>query len=66
MFFRLLSWTDLTKQDFEVLAKCKKGDIVTLNGKNWKITKKTTTAISVEPYYWWNRLSDYFKKGQNV
>ena len=37
---------------------CSVGDIIKVDGKNFKITKKTRTAIAVERYYFWNRWWD--------
>jgi len=34
------------------------GDIIKVEGKNWRVTKKTRTAIAVERYYFWNRWID--------
>ena len=34
------------------------GDIISVEGKNFKITKKTRTAIAVERYYFWNKWWD--------
>jgi hypothetical protein len=34
------------------------GDIIRYDGANWKITKKTTTAIAVQRYYFWNKWFD--------
>ena len=34
------------------------GEIISVEGKNWKITKKTRTAIAVERYYFWNKWWD--------
>ena len=42
------------------------GDIIKLDGKSHKITKKTTTAIAVERYYWFDRLVDkYLRRTDN-
>jgi len=37
----------------------KVGDIVQVDGKNHKIIKKTTTAVSAERYYWFDRVGDF-------
>ena len=37
---------------------CSVGDIIVVDGHNYKITKKTRTAIAVERYYFWNRWMD--------
>ena len=34
------------------------GDIIQVEGKNYKIIKKTTTALAVERYYFWDRWID--------
>ena len=34
------------------------GDIIKVEGKNYKITKMTTSALAVERYYWFDRLWD--------
>jgi hypothetical protein len=36
----------------------KVGDIIKVQGKNHRITKKTTTAVAVERYFWFDRLYD--------
>lgn len=42
--------------DFDTI---KVGDIFKLkDGKNYKLVKKTKTAIAVERYYWFNKLWD--------
>lgn len=38
------------------------GDIIKVQGKNYRITKKTTTAVAVERYYWFDRLYDKWVK----
>lgn len=35
------------------------GDIILLQGKSYKITKKTSTALSIIRWYWWDRLFAY-------
>lgn len=32
------------------------GDVFKWQGKNWKITKKTRTAIAVSRHYWFDTL----------
>lgn len=34
------------------------GDIIQVEGRNFKITKKTRTAIAVERYYFWDKWWD--------
>jgi hypothetical protein len=36
------------------------GQIVNHDGKTYKVTKMTSTAIAVERYFWWDRLYDRF------
>ena len=36
------------------------GDIIKVDGKNYRITKKTTTALAVERYYFWNKWWEKF------
>ena len=36
----------------------KVGDIIKVQGKNHRITKKTTTAVAVERYYFFDRWLD--------
>lgn len=37
----------------------KVGDIVSLkSGRKYRITKKTTTAVAVERYFWWDKIFD--------
>ena len=41
------------------------GDIVSIDGKNYKVTKKTRTAVAVERWYWFdNIIAKLFKKNQ--
>lgn len=43
----------------------KVGDIIRIgDGENYKITKKTTTAIAVTRYYFWNKWWDKWFGGQ--
>jgi hypothetical protein len=32
------------------------GDIILLQGKSYKITKKTSTALSIIRWYWFDRM----------
>ena len=43
------------------------GDIITLkDGKQYKLTKKTRSAVAVERYYWFDKLYDkHFRKETN-
>jgi hypothetical protein len=38
------------------------GDIIKVQGKNHKILKKTTSAVAVERYYFWDRWLDRLVK----
>jgi hypothetical protein len=41
------------------------GDIIRVgDGKTYKITKKTSSAIAVTPYYFWNRWWDKLVKNE--
>jgi hypothetical protein len=40
----------------------KVGDIIKVDGQSHKITKKTTTAIQVERYYFWNQWIDWLSE----
>jgi hypothetical protein len=46
--------------DFDPLAIV--GDIIKVDGHNYRITKKAKTAIAVERYYWFDRLYDWVKE----
>lgn len=35
------------------------GDIIRLQGKSYRLTKKTTTAIAISRYYWFDRVIDW-------
>jgi hypothetical protein len=41
------------------------GDIIKVEGRNYKITKLTTTALAVERYYWFDRLWDKYVRKQD-
>ena len=43
------------------------GDIILLQGKHYKITKKTSTALSIIRWHWFDRICDYLgrKFGRN-
>jgi hypothetical protein len=45
----------LTCREIDVEGKCV-GDIIDINGKRFKITKKTNTAIAVERWYWFDKI----------
>ena len=36
------------------------GDVIQVEGKNYRITKKTKTAIAVERYYFWHLWWDFW------
>jgi hypothetical protein len=38
------------------------GDIIKLHGKNWKLLQKSSTAIAIERYYFWNKWMDWVWK----
>ena len=38
------------------------GDILRIDGRTYKLVKKTTTACAVVPYYWWHRLIDWYRR----
>lgn len=40
----------------DAVAKASEGDIVTIKGKRYQITKKTSTAIAVRRWYWFDDL----------
>jgi hypothetical protein len=54
--------------DFNVIRASNVGDVVHLaDGHNYKLIKKTTTAASLERYYWWDKLYDkYVRKPDAV
>jgi hypothetical protein len=39
------------------------GDIISLGDNNYKLVKKTTTAVAIERYYFWNKWFDKLFKG---
>ena len=43
----------------EILANAKVGDIVRLDGQQWRVTKKTNYAASVIRYTWIDALTDW-------
>ena len=40
------------------------GSIIKSNGRKYKVTKKTTTAMAVERYYWFDALWDKLIKNK--
>jgi hypothetical protein len=50
-----------TETDLFPLQYTKAGDIVKLDGLWYKIDRKTTTAVSLHRYYWWDKFYDYVK-----
>ena len=38
------------------MSKENVGDIIDIDGKKFKITKKTNTAIAVERWYWFDKI----------
>jgi hypothetical protein len=44
----------------------KPGDIVSIDGRRHKLLKKTTTAVSVKRYYWFDALFDKLIKKEAV
>jgi hypothetical protein len=55
-----------THSDFNAIRDAQVGDVIRCaDGHNYKMTKKTTTAVALERYYWWNKFYDkYFQKEQ--
>ena len=45
----------LTCREIDVKGKSV-GDIVKIEGKNFKVTKKTRTAVTVERWYWFDNI----------
>lgn len=42
------------------------GDIIKVEGKNYRIEKKTCTAIAVSRYYWFDALWDRTRRVMGV
>jgi hypothetical protein len=50
---------DGMSSDWTVLRAYSVGEIVNLNGKCVRITKKTSSALALEPYTWRERAEDW-------
>lgn len=35
------------------------GEIIKIDGKKYRLMKKTSTAISIERYYWFHAVADW-------
>ena len=46
----------------EIDPNWKVGDIIKVRGKNHRITKRTTTAVAVERYYFFDRWFDKLRR----
>jgi Lhr-like helicase len=44
--------------DPETLVNAIVGDIILVEGKKYRVTKKTRTAVAVERYFWFDALVD--------
>ena len=44
----------------------KVGDIIKVQGKNHRITKKTSRVVAVERYYWFDRLYDKWIRKEDL
>jgi hypothetical protein len=53
-----------TETDLFPLTYARQGDIVKLDGLWYRINRKTTTAVSLSRYYWYDRLWDRLTKGK--
>lgn len=51
--------TAFTTRDTETLDAAKVGDIVRLDGRRYRVNKKTNYNAAVEPYTWANRVEDF-------
>lgn len=52
--------------DPETFRYAKVGDIVTIDGRRHKLTRKTLTAVAVERYFWFDALFDKLTKKEAV
>lgn len=44
--------------DYDDVKPYNIGQVIVLSGKQYVLEKKTTTAVAVTRYYWFNRLWD--------
>lgn len=44
---------------YDAIKQYVPGDVFQVNGKTYKLLKKTTTAVAVERYYWWDAAADW-------
>jgi hypothetical protein len=47
---------------YEDVKDIRSGDLFVVNGKRYQLLKKTTTAVSVRRYYWFDELFDRFMR----
>ena len=45
----------------ETLVNAVVGDIILVEGKKYRVTKKTRTAVAAERYFWFDALWDKLK-----
>jgi hypothetical protein len=48
-----------TTQDAARLQAAHVGELVQLDGRMWRVTKKTNFNAAVERYYWYNAAEDW-------
>ncbi len=54
-------------ENLAIIHRAKVGDIVTLDGKQYVLEKKTTSACAIRRYWWWDRLYDkYLRKPDEI
>ena len=51
------SWQE-SEENIDLLLDSSVGDVITLDGKQYTVEKKTRSACSIRRYCWWNRLLD--------
>lgn len=54
-----------TTGDTDTLAAAKVGDVIRLDGKRVRVTKKTNYNAAVEPYTWLNATEDWILEKMN-
>ena len=51
------SWRE-SEENIDIILDASVGDVVTLDGKQYRIEKKTRPACAITRYRWWNRPLD--------
>jgi hypothetical protein len=58
------NWQE-SEENIDLLLDSSVGDVITLDGKQYTVEKKTRSACSIRRYYWWNKLVDKLLTGKD-